>query len=137
MATPAFRSNASAALAHFFIGLMKADGNLSSAELKKIDALLHRFDQSLPAPADDVIADLNVLNGAEDFKGWHAGNHLDQAFVHFDLFVESGGARPGHLDTISDLVEILMEVDTVLPGEEMFLRQMKARFNEKYRLSTT
>lgn len=137
MATPAYRSNASAALAHFFIGLMKADGNLSASELKKVDALLHRFDQSLPAPADDVIADLNLLNADANFGGWHAGNHLDQAFVHFDQFVESGGARPGHLDTIADLVEILMEVDTVLPGEEMFLKQMKARFNEKYRLRTS
>ncbi len=134
MSTPSFRSSASAALAHFFIGLMKADGNLSGAELKKVDALLHRFDQSLPAPADDVVADLNALTVDPNFGNWHAGNHLDQAFVHFDQFVESGAARPGHLDTISDLVEILMEVDTVLPGEEMFLKQMKARFNEKYRL---
>lgn len=134
MAANSFRSQASAALAHFFVGLMKADGNLSNTELKKVESLLHRFDQSLPAPADDIIADLTLLTTAEEFKALHAGNHLDQAFIHFDEFVEQGGARPGHLDTISDLIEILMEVDTVLPGEEMFLRQMKARFNEKYRL---
>jgi len=134
MATTQFRRSASVALAHFFVGLMKADGNLSTAEMKKVDSLLHRFDQSLPARAEDVIADLTTLTTHADFKDLHAGNHLDQAFVHFDEFVESGEARPGHLDTISDLVEILMEVDTVLPGEEMFLRQMKTRFNEKYRL---
>lgn len=131
MTTPEINT-AGAALAHFFVGLMKADGYISSAEERKVEILVHKFRHGLPCNSDEVLEAQSTILANPSHTEWKPNEHLSEGFVHFDQFVKSGAATEDHMSTILEMLEILAEVDGVTESEQLFLDMIRDGFTKRY-----
>jgi hypothetical protein len=125
-------TKAGAALAHWFVGLMKADGYISSAEERKVEILVHKFRRGLPCTSEDVLESQAVILKDAAFGEWRPKEHLDSGFDQFDIFVKSGDATEDHMSTILEMLEILAEVDGVTDTEQLFLDLIREGFLKRY-----
>lgn len=129
--TPASAA-AGAAIAHFFIGLMKADGYISEGEQKKVKILAHKFERNLPCSEDEVIDAQSTILQDNAHATWMPKEHLDAGFAQFDTFVQSDTATEEHMSTIVEMLEILAEVDGVTDSEMLFLDMIREGMSSRY-----
>ncbi len=125
-------ATAGAALAHFFIGLMKADGYISKAEERKVEILVNKFRRGLPCTSEEVIDAQSGILQNDQFKDWMPKEHLDAGFDQFDQFVKSDTATEEHMATIVEMLEILAEVDGVTDSEVLFLDMIREGMSSRY-----
>jgi hypothetical protein len=125
-------TQAGAALAHWFVGLMKADGYISSAEERKVEILVHKFRRGLPCTSEDVLESQAAIMTDATYGEWRPKQHLDSGFERFDTFVKSGDATEDHMSTILEMLEILAEVDGVTDTEQLFLDLIREGFLNRY-----
>lgn len=133
MATHTPAENASLALSHLFMGIMKIDGAITLEEERKLEILLHKLGHDLPGDQAQILENLDVILEDPDMKNWTPQQHLDGCFVFFDEFVASGQATAKHIDSVIDMADLLTEVDGVSPGEIVYLEKIVEGFNFRYR----
>jgi hypothetical protein len=122
---------ANMALAHFLVGLVKADGYISQAEERKIEILVHKFRHGLPGETETILADVALVR-SERFEKLMPIDHVTEGFVHFDAFVKSGDAEAEHMETIIEMLTILAEVDGVSASEKLYMDKIKEGFKKRY-----
>ena len=123
---------ASNSLAHFFVGLMKADGGLSISEEEKIEILIYKMRHHLPGNYEHTIEQTRGIRHAEEYASWVPGEHLEKGLEFLDKFVASGGSEPDHFTGIMETLEIIMEVGSITPGEKEYIDRMHREFTQKY-----
>jgi hypothetical protein len=120
---------ASAALGHFFFGLMKADAGLSSSEKDKVLILIYKFANiGLPGEYGKIADHIDSMENDEDYTSWSPEDHLQEGFRLYDAFRDTGEATAKHSEILLEALEIVMEVGTISPGEEAYLSAMQAGF---------
>ncbi len=122
---------ASAALAHFFVGLIKADAGLSVAEERKVELLIYKMRHGLPGEYEQIIQFLHQIQKDPDYQSWDPDKHGDEGLRYFDKFCELEQNAQQYLDAILDLMEIIVEVGEVTAGEEKFLAKMNREFQKR------
>lgn len=124
--------NASLAMSHFLLGLIKADGVVTAGEESKVKVLVKKFGYGMPGEPDDVMHDVFFMNENARYSDWKAGDHLDQGFQHFDKFVEAGLAERDHMETIVEMLEILSEVDGISDAEIFYMKRLREQLMKRY-----
>ena len=123
---------ASSSLAHFFVGLMKADGGLSIAEEEKIEILIYKMRHLLPGDHEFTIDKTREVRQEEEFSSWLPNQHLEKGLEYLDEYVASGKSEPDHFSGIMETLEIIMEVGAITPGEKEYIDRMNREFTQKY-----
>jgi len=121
----------SAAIAHFFVGLMKADAGLSVAEERKVELLIYKMRHGLPGDYEITKEYLNQIQKDPDYQDWDPDRHGDEGLHYFDLFKQLDQSGEEYSEAILDLMEIVMEVGDVTPGEEKYLNRMREEFQKR------
>ncbi len=130
MSTPS--AAAGAAIAHFFIGLMKADGIITPAEKTKVKILAHKFQRNLPCNEDEVMSAQEAILDNSTHNTWMPKEHLDAGFGAFDTFVNTETANEDHISAILEMLEILAEVDGVTDTEMLYLDMIREGMSARY-----
>ncbi len=120
------------AVAHFFLGLMKADGGISVDEVNEIKILLYKFRHNLPGEYESNFELLEQLKQDPEFSKWDHYQHLDYGLNCWEEFRNSVGANPGILDSIFMIIEILSEIDEVANEEKVYMEKMASEFKERF-----
>lgn len=123
---------ASSALAHFFTGLMKADGGLSISEEEKIEILIYKMRHLLPGDYEFTIDKTREVRQGEEFSSWVPNQHLEKGLEYLDQYVASGESEPDNFNGIMETLEIIMEVGSITPGEKQYIDRMNHEFSQKY-----
>jgi len=123
--------NATGALAHIFVGLIKADQGLSVSEVEKVEILIYKFRHDLPADYEEVHKTILAIHEDTDYKTWAPDDHLDKGMMAFDKFIASGESKPEHFENLYNLLEVVMEVGTISPGEERYLSRIYREFTSR------
>ncbi len=128
--TPEGAANLS--MAHFFLALMKADGVVSEGEIRKIEILSHKFRHGLPGNSDIIPDDVKFMHNDSAFLRMMSMDHVNDGFVAFDKFVESGQAEVEHMETVVEMIDILAEVDGVTPNVKVIMDKIKEGLAKRY-----
>src|SRR6185369_16016944 len=91
---------ANLALVHFFVGLVKADAGLSSAEIEKIKIIIYKMDRGLPVKYEDFKPQLEKMMEDADFRLWKPEMHLEKAFDFLARFHKMPAYRESHLQAL-------------------------------------
>lgn len=122
---------ANLALAHFLVGLVKADGYISQAEERKMEILVHKFRHGLPGEPESLMGDIALLR-SDRFDKHMPIDHITDGFQNFDEFVKSGEADPEHMESIIEMLEVLSEVDGVSASEKLYMDRIREGFKQRY-----
>lgn len=123
---------ANLAMAHIFLALMKADGNVSEGEIRKIEILSHKFRHGLPGNSEVIPDDVKEMHNTADYQKMLSMDHVDLGFAAFDKFVASGQAEEEHMETIIEMMDILAEVDGVTPNVQLVMVKIKDGLQKRY-----
>lgn len=123
---------ATLAMAHFFLALMKADGNVSQAEIRKVEILAHKFRHGLPGNSEIVPEDVKEMNQSEAHTKMFSMDHVELGLGSFDKFVTSGQAEEEHMHTIIEMMDILAEVDGVTENVQLIMDKIKSGLETRY-----
>lgn len=123
---------AQAALAHFFLGLMKADGNISTAETGKIDILYGKFKGQLPGDPDHNRTIFKKLHREPGLEAWTPSMHLDAGIGYWEEYYSSGLADEGNLEALFLMIEVLADVDEIMDEEVDYIQTLQKRIAEKF-----
>jgi len=121
-----------AAILHFFMGLMRADGSISKKEVEKIRILIYKFDRGLPGEYERNAQKLDRIINDKDYDDWDKDRHLEQGLQYWESYFKSGEADESHLETILEIIEILSEIDEVANEEVDYIEAMKAEFTKRF-----
>lgn len=121
-------------LVHFFVGLIKADGGLSTAEIDKIKIIIYKMDRGLPVKYPEIKPTLEAMIADADFKLWSPDLHREKAFEFLAKFHEMPAYRKSHLEALWEIMEIIMEVGDITEGEQAYMDAVLKVFTETYGL---
>ena len=126
---------ASASLAHFFVGLIKADAGLSVAEVRKVELLIYKMRKMLPGEYEQIISFLHEIQQDNDYLDWNADRHGTEGLRLFDILLASNTLHyQRYIDSILELMEIIVEVGDISEGEEKFLARMFKEFGKRKKI---
>ncbi|MCE3007670.1 MAG: hypothetical protein LW884_04875 [Bacteroidetes bacterium] len=122
---------ASAALAHLFIGLMKADGVITISEEILMEEMLLKK-SNLPGDGPTIHRHIRQMVRDKDYERWGPRQHFDHAFNVYQRVLDSEEGKEKKLDTLLHMMNLLMRVDSIQPSEQEYIANVAAMFRERY-----
>jgi hypothetical protein len=119
------------ALAHFFLGLMKADGFISLEERSKLNYLLNFYLRDLPCSPEELSQEIYALEHDPLCEKWESGLHLSAGLAAFDDYKKAGPTSNMATSSILDVLQRLMEVDGIMDTEVLFLMQLREGLSQR------
>ena len=129
---PELDHKAARAIAHFMLGMMKADGRISRAEENQSLNLLFHFQDVLPGQVALIKAQVEALRAEALHTSWTAQQHLKEGLSSFDTFLAEGGLSTGYTLVLRELLRLLMEVDGIEPEEIAFIQKLESELVSRY-----
>lgn len=123
---------AAEAMAHFFLGLMKADGVITHAEEQRMLHFSHTYKEELPCKLGPVLAHINYLRKDPTYEQWQPSYHIDTGMVLLDKFIAMRGFMRSYITNLMDMLEQLMEEDGVDENETDYLKRMESGLMQRF-----
>ncbi len=120
----------SAAIGHFFVGLVKADAGLSMAQIRKIELLIFKMKKQLPGKHERTIQFFHKIQEDPDYQSWTPEKHGTEGLRLFELAVAQDKPQKVefYIEGLLETMEIIIDVGEVTPGEKRFLDRMQKEF---------
>lgn len=123
---------AAEAMAHFFLGLMKADGQITPAEEQRMRHFSLTYKEELPCELGPVLAHINFLRKDPTYDKWHPNEHIDTGMVLLDKFIAMRGFMRSYITNLMDMLEELMQEDGVDENESQYLKRMESGLTQRF-----
>lgn len=128
-------SNGVAGVIHFFVGLMKADGGISVAEIEKIKILIYKFRTRLPGDYETIRELMEKVLEDYDYKDWDGDKHFEKGLEYWNHYFRKGKSDDSQLEAILDILELVGEIDEMSELEQSFIDRVRQNFVERFELS--
>lgn len=119
------------ALAHFFLGLMKADGYISLEERSKLSYLLNTYLRDLPCSPEELSQEIYALEHDVLCSSWESQLHLQAGLQAYDGYSATQQAGKMATSSVLEVLERLMEVDGIMETEVLFLMQLREGLSQR------
>jgi hypothetical protein len=123
---------AAEAMAHFFLGLMKADGQITPAEEQRMRHFSISYKEELPCELGPVLAHINYLRKDPTYDKWLPAEHIDTGMVLLDKFIAMRGFMRSYITNLMDMLEELMQEDGVDENEAIYLKRMESGLTQRF-----
>jgi hypothetical protein len=121
------------ALSHLLMGLIKADGDISEKESRRVEELVEQNPKFLPLKLRArIIADVQDMIADESYLKWDAYKHYNRGMEYFDDYVQSGQASTEHVKEALHMLGQVMEVNGIDDKEKAFYENLLEDFQRKY-----
>ncbi|MBX3103070.1 MAG: hypothetical protein KF690_11220 [Bacteroidetes bacterium] len=121
------------ALSHLLMGLIKADGDISEKESRRVEELVEKNPGFLPLMLRArIIADVQDMIVDEQYLKWDTYKHYNRGMEYFDDYVQSGKASTEHVKQALYMISQVMEVNGVDEKEKTFYENLIEDFQQKY-----
>lgn len=127
-------SYAEVALAHLVVGILKADGKVTLAEELHAEDVLLQYDAQLPGDAQQINRYVEQIIVDDDYQKWLPSDHLENAVIYYNLFVETGEAYQEHLTAALQMLRTIMEFEDATTNERNYLANALKAFQEEFEL---
>lgn len=125
------RGIASAAVAHLFVGLMKADGVITISEEILMEEMLLKK-SNIPGDGPMIHQHIRTMMKDADYQDWTPQQHFDRAFNVYQSILDSDEGKESKLGTLLKMMDLLMKVDSIQPSEVEYIANVAAMFRDRY-----
>ena len=119
------------ALAHFFVGMLLSDPDLSETEMKKIDIIIYKMRHGLPGKHELMMDVFKHMRHDDTAMALSPEYHLNRGLELLDSYAAAGLLKDVHLEALMDLLDVIAEVGEVTEEEELYLQQARQAFNDR------
>ncbi len=123
---------AAEAMAHFFLGLMKADGMITKAEEARMLHFSTTYKEELPCALPPVLDHINYLRKDPTYEKWPPTEHMSEGLILLDRFISMKGFLRSYLTNLMDMLEMLMEEDGVDDNETHYIKKMEDELTRRF-----
>ena len=123
---------AAEAMAHFFLGMMKADGVITTAEELKMMQLSHLHEDELPCSFRKVMEQIEFLRSDLSYDRWKSEEHLQSGLDLLDKFIALSGFTRSHVTNLMELLEEVMTEDGIDESERKYFSAMEKELTVRF-----
>lgn len=123
---------AAEAMAHFFLGMMKADGVITEQEEQKMKSLSQRYEDDLPCSFKSVLEHLDFLRTDLSYDRWNPTEHLVSGLDLLDRFIAMSGFSRRHLTNLMEMLEEVMHEDGIDESERSYFGSMEKELTKRF-----
>ena len=123
---------AAQALAHLFIGLMKADGIITPAEEAQMLWIQQNYKDDLPCSFTAILANIDEFRNDPATASWTPAQHLERGLQRLDAFIEHTSLSRSYVTSLMEMLEGVMEQDGIDHNEAEYLRTVERELTRRF-----
>lgn len=123
---------AAEAMAHLFLGLMKADGVITPAEEAKMQHLSRTYQEDLPCDLPRVLSHIDNLRADHTLERWHPNDHLVAGFELLDKFIAMKRFLKVYVTNLMEMMEDVMGEDGIDDNEAVYIKKMDQELTKRF-----
>lgn len=123
---------AAQALAHIFLGLMKADGVITPAEEAQMLAIQQDYKDELPCNFTAILANIDLLRADPAIQAWVPDQHLHRGLQRLDAFIEHSSLSRSYVTSLMEMLDSVMEQDGIDAKEAAYLREVERELTTRF-----
>lgn len=123
---------AAQALAHLFLGLMKADGMITPAEEAQMLAIQQNYKDELPCSFTAILENIDRLRADAAIHEWLPNQHLERGMQRLDAFIEHSSLSRSYVTSLMEMLDSVMEQDGIDANEAEYLRQVERELTRRF-----